>query len=93
MEVIRNVEPKGRFLEKVRELSTKRGIVLIFDECTSGFRENFGGIHQKYLIEPDIAMYGKTLGNGYAITAVVGKKNVMEAAQKTFISSTFGQKE
>ena len=40
MEVIRNVEPKGRFLEKVRELSTKRGIVLIFDECTSGFREN-----------------------------------------------------
>ena len=89
MEVIRNIQPKNRFLENIRELATKKGIVLIFDECTSGFRENFGGIHQKFEIEPDIAMYGKTLGNGYAITAVVGRKDVMQAAQKTFISSTF----
>ena len=89
MEVVRNVKPKNGFLEKVRNLATKKGIVLIFDECTSGFRENFGGLHQKFSIEPDIAMYGKALGNGYAISAVVGKKNVMEAAQKTFISSTF----
>ena len=63
--------------------------VLIFDECTSGFRETFGGIYQKYGVEPDMAMYGKTLGNGYALTAVVGRKSVMEAAQNTFISSTF----
>ena len=77
------------FLQKVRELATKRNIVLIFDECTSGFRETFGGIHQKYGVEPDMAMYGKTLGNGYALTAVVGRKSVMEAAQNTFISSTF----
>mgnify|MGYP001158503533 CR=1 FL=1 len=89
MEVIRNSPPKSDFLRKVKTLSTKKNIVLIFDECTSGFRETFGGIHQKYNIDPDMAMFGKTLGNGYAITAVVGRKEVMEAAQKTFISSTF----
>ena len=89
MEVVRNFGPENNFLQKVRELATKRNIVLIFDECTSGFRETFGGIYQKYGVEPDMAMYGKTLGNGYALTAVVGRKSVMEAAQNTFISSTF----
>jgi len=64
-------------------------IVLIFDECTSGFRETFGGLHLKYGIEPDMAMFGKALGNGYAITATIGRRSVMEAAQSTFISSTF----
>jgi glutamate-1-semialdehyde aminotransferase len=67
----------------------KKNIVLIFDECTTGFRETFGGIYKKYGVEPDMAMYGKTIGNGYALTAVVGKKSVMEAAQTSFISSTF----
>ena len=89
MEVQRNMPPKDNFLGKVRKLATDNNIVLIFDECTSGFRETFGGIFQKYGIEPDIAMFGKTLGNGYAITAVVGKRNVMEVAQISFISSTF----
>jgi len=89
MEVVRNMGPEDDFLQKVRELATQRNVVLIFDECTSGFRETFGGIHKKYNVEPDMAMYGKTLGNGYAITSVVGKREVMEAAQKTFISSTF----
>lgn len=89
MEVVRNFGPEDNFLHKVRELATRKNIVLIFDECTSGFRETFGGIYQKYGVEPDMAMYGKTIGNGYALTAVVGKKSVMEAAQTTFISSTF----
>ena len=89
MEVIRNFEPKDGFLQKVRELATKKNIVLVFDECSSGFRETFGGIFQKYKVEPDMVMFGKTIGNGYALTAIVGKKSVMEAAQKTFISSTF----
>lgn len=89
MEVVRNFGPENDFLHKVRKLATDKNIVLIFDECTSGFRENFGGIYQKYGVEPDMAMYGKTIGNGYALTAVVGKKSVMEAAQNTFISSTF----
>jgi len=89
MEVVRNFGPEDNFLQKVRDLATQKGIVLVFDECTSGFRETFGGIYKKYNVEPDIAMYGKTIGNGYALTAVVGRKSVMEAAQTTFISSTF----
>lgn len=89
MEVIRNMGPEDDFLHKVRKLATERGIVLIFDECTSGFRETFGGIHKKYGVEPDMAMFGKALGNGYAITATIGRREIMEAAQSTFISSTF----
>ena len=86
---MRNNEPKNDFLKKVRNLATKRGIILIFDECSSGFRETFGGIHKKYFVNPDMAMFGKTIGNGYALTAVVGKKEIMKSAEKTFISSTF----
>lgn len=89
MEVVRNVEPKDDFLHKVRALADTNNIVLVFDECTSGFRETFGGLHRKYGVQPDMAVYGKTLGNGYAITAVLGRRSVMEAAQSTFISSTF----
>lgn len=89
MEVSRNFGPKEGFLEGVRDLATKHNCVLIFDECTSGFRETFGGLHKKFGVEPDMAMFGKTLGNGYAISAIVGRKEIMEAAQKTFISSTF----
>lgn len=89
MEVVRNAPPKDNFLHKVRELATARGIVLMFDECSSGFRQTFGGIHKMYDVEPDLAMYGKTMGNGYAINAVIGRREVMEAAQSTFISSTF----
>lgn len=89
MEVVRNHGPQDNFLQKVRQLATDRGIVLIFDECTSGFRETFGGLHKKYGVEPDMAMFGKALGNGYAITATIGRREIMEAAQTTFISSTF----
>lgn len=89
MEVVRNLGPEDDFLHKVRQLATQRGIVLIFDECTSGFRETLGGIHKKYGVEPDMAMFGKALGNGYAITATIGKREIMQAAQSTFISSTF----
>jgi glutamate-1-semialdehyde 2,1-aminomutase len=89
MEVSRNTGPEDGFLQKVRQLATDRNIVLIFDECTSGFRQAFGGLHKLYGVEPDMAMFGKALGNGYAITAVIGKRDIMEAAQSTFISSTF----
>lgn len=89
MEVVRNSGPQDNFLHKVRQLATERGIVLIFDECTSGFRQTFGGLHKLYGVEPDMAMFGKALGNGYAITATIGRRAVMEAAQSTFISSTF----
>ena len=73
----------------MRNLATQNNIVLIFDECTSGFRQTYGGIHKFYNIEPDMAIFGKALGNGYAINAIIGKRNIMEHAQKTFISSTF----
>ena len=89
MEVSRNVEPKDGFLEGVRKIATDNNIVLIFDECTSGFRETFGGLHKKYGVDPDMALFSKALGNGYAISAVIGIQEVMEATQSTFISSTF----
>ena len=89
MEVQRNFLPKKNFLKKIRNLCDKKGIVLIFDECTSGFRETNGGLHKKYNIEPDIAWFGKAMGNGYAITAVIGKESIMDSAQDSFISSTF----
>ena len=89
MEVSRYERPKKGFLESVRKLADENNIILIFDECTSGFRQSFGGLHKVFKVEPDLAMFGKALGNGYAITAVIGKSSIMQAAQKTFISSTF----
>ena len=89
MEVKRNIDPKNNFLKKIRKIASEKNIVLIFDECTSGFRENFGGLHKKYKVNPDMAIFGKSLGNGYAITAIIGRKEVMEEAQNSFISSTF----
>ncbi len=89
MEPQRSSPPAPGFLEGVRDLATKHGVVLIFDECTSGFRRTLGGLHLHLGVEPDIATFGKALGNGYAITAVIGRESVMQAAQTTFISSTF----
>lgn len=89
MEVSRNFEPKDNFLQNIRKLATDKGIVLIFDEITSGFRVTLGGSHLKYGLEPDMAVFGKAMGNGYAISAVVGRKEIMEHAQSSFISSTF----
>tara|TARA_B100001250_G_C19722186_1_gene754366 strand:+ start:19 stop:1320 length:1302 start_codon:yes stop_codon:yes gene_type:complete len=89
MEVFRNKEPENNFLEKVRKLANEKNIVLIFDECTSGFRKNFGGLHKLYGVDPDMAMFAKALGNGFAVSAVIGRKEIMKAAETTFISSTF----
>jgi len=89
MEVCRTSLPDLNFLRQVRKIATKNNIVLIFDECTSGFRRNLGGMHMNYKIYPDMVMFGKALGNGYAITAVVGKKEIMKKAETSFVSSTF----
>ena len=89
MEVSRNERPRDGFLEKVRALASRKGIVLIFDECSSGFRESLGGLHKVYGVEPDMAVFGKAIGNGYALTATIGRREVMQNAQTTFISSTF----
>ncbi len=89
MEVSRSTQPNIKFLKQVRELATKKNIVLIFDECSSGFRQCFGGLHQLININPDMAVFGKALGNGYAITAILGKESIMDSAEKSFISSSF----
>ncbi len=89
MEPFRNKEPEDDFLQEVRKLATDNNIVLIFDEVTAAFRKNFGGLHLTMGVEPDMAVFGKALGNGFAQSAVIGKKEVMEASQKTFISSTY----
>lgn len=83
-------EPKPGFLEGVRALATKYGAVLIFDEIRTGFRLRLGGAQQLYGVTPDLAVLGKGMANGYAISVVTGKAEVMmAAAQKLFISSTF----
>ena len=89
LEIARNELPNKEFLKKLREFCNKKKIILIFDECTSGFRINLGGIHLTTGVSPDLAMFGKAMGNGYAITAILGKRKVMKAAEKSFISSTF----
>ncbi len=89
MEPARDHMPEPGFLEGIRKLADKIGAVLIFDEVTSGFVLNLGGVHATLGVLPDIAVYGKALGNGYPITAVVGTASVMDHAQETFISSTF----
>ena len=89
MEVSRTYKPKNNFLKKIRKIAKQKKIVLIFDECSSGFRECNGGLHKKFGIYPDMAMFGKALGNGYAITSILGRKKIMKAAESTFISSTF----
>lgn len=89
MEPVRHHEPNPGFLEGVRKIADRTGAVLIFDEITSGWRMNLGGIHTRYGVTPDIAVYGKAISNGYPMAAVVGKKEVMEHAQESFISSTY----
>ncbi|MEF2145602.1 MAG: aminotransferase class III-fold pyridoxal phosphate-dependent enzyme [Desulfovibrionaceae bacterium] len=89
MESIRSAEPEPGFLEGVRKLADRTGAVLIVDEVSAGLRLCTGGAHLKLFPQPpDMAVFSKALGNGYAMAAVIGKADVMQAAQKTFISST-----
>jgi glutamate-1-semialdehyde aminotransferase len=88
MEPVRHKEPEEGFLEHIRDVTGRRGIVLVFDEITSGWRMNVGGIHLFYGVSPDMATFAKGLGNGYPMGAVIGRREVMDAAQRSFISST-----
>ena len=89
MEVQRYKSLDIDFLKYIRKTTTDLGIVLIFDEISSGFRVNIGGIHLLYGINPDMAVFGKALGNGFPISTILGKKAVMSSAQDTFISSSY----
>ncbi len=90
MEPIRNLKPKDRFLENVRDLANHYKIPLVFDEITSGFRLSTAGAHKEITnIVPDIAVFSKAMGNGHPIAAVVGTEELMIKAADAFISSTF----
>lgn len=79
--------PEG-YLKALRDLASEIGAVLLFDEITSGYRMCVGGIHRNYGVYPDMAVFAKSMANGYAMSAVMGTEKVMQAAQTTFISST-----
>lgn len=89
MEPLRNDEPKNDFLKQIRKIADRIGAVLIFDEVTIGWRLNIGGAHLKYGVNPDIAVFAKGMSNGFPMAAIIGKKEVMQAAQTTFISSSY----
>jgi glutamate-1-semialdehyde aminotransferase len=89
MEPMRSEMPKDGFLHQVREIANSIGAVLVFDEVTAGWRNNFGGVHLLLGVEPDIAVFAKATSNGYPMGAIIGKSNVMQAAQTSFISSTY----
>ena len=81
--------PSHDFLRAIQKTAKKKGVITISDEITSGWRITDGGVYKTNDFQPDIVVYGKGMGNGYAISSVVGKKDVMNMAQETFISSTF----
>lgn len=89
MEPTRNQHPTNNFLQQAKELAHECGAVLIFDEISAGFRMARGGAHLRYGVTPDIAVFSKALGNGHPIAAVIGRPEVMAAAQESFISSTY----
>lgn len=89
IEPIRNEYPKDGFLTIIREMTKKEGIVFIIDEITAGWRLTAGGAHLKLGVSPDMAVFAKAMSNGYPMAAIIGKSRVMEAAQETFISSTY----
>jgi glutamate-1-semialdehyde aminotransferase len=81
--------PSQEFLSAIQKTAEEKDIVIILDEITSGWRITDGGVYKINGFQSDIVVYGKGMGNGYAISAIVGKKDVMDMAQETFISSTF----
>lgn len=89
MESVRNIEPAEGFWEFIREQTCKDSIALIIDEVTAGWRMNLGGAHLLYGLEPDIAVFAKGMSNGYPMAAVIGKREIMDSAQDSFISSTY----
>jgi glutamate-1-semialdehyde aminotransferase len=89
MEPIRDHEPAPGFLMAVQKITKENDAVLIADEVSSGFRLRTGGAHLLYGLKPDIAVFAKAMSNGYPMAAVIGQEEVMQAAQNTFISSTY----
>ncbi len=89
LEPCRETLPSIKYLKELKRISKKSKCVLIFDEITSGWRLNTGGIHMKLGVYPDLAIFGKTIANGIPMGAILGKKKIMQYAEKTFLSSAF----
>jgi glutamate-1-semialdehyde 2,1-aminomutase len=89
MEPLRSELPPEGYLAGIRKLCDERGVVLIFDEVSSGFRTRLGGIQELVGVTPDMAVFAKAISNGYPMAAVVGKRGVMEPSARMFISSTY----
>ncbi len=89
MEPLRSDEPPAGYLEQVRQLTRQHDVVLIFDEVSTGFRLSAGGVQPYLGVEPDMAVFAKSISNGYPMGAVVGRRAVMEPAAQMFISSTY----
>lgn len=89
IETMRNKKPENGFLNKARKIADETNAVLVFDEISSGFRMTIGGLYRNFGVEPDIVAYAKAMSNGYAMGAVVGRTEVMQSAQESFISSTY----
>lgn len=81
--------PQDNFLQKVKELCKQHGAVLIFDETITGFRFSMGGAQQLFDVTPDLATFGKGMANGYPISAVVGRRDIMMLMEDIFFSGTF----
>jgi len=82
--------PEANFLEEVRALCTKQGSVLIFDETITGFRFSKGGAQELFGVLPDLTTLGKGIANGFPLSAVVGKREIMTEMNEIFFSGTFG---
>ena len=89
LESIRNEDPTNEFVEILQELCSDPDIVVVFDEITAGWRQNIGGAHLLFDFQPDIAVFGKAISNGYPMAAIIGKADCMQCAQESFISSTY----
>lgn len=76
----RAIKPEPGFLEGLRRVSQQYGIVLIFDEIVTGFRLAWGGAQERYGVVPDLACYGKAMAGGYSLSAVVGRADILAAA-------------
>jgi glutamate-1-semialdehyde aminotransferase len=89
MEPSRSFQPKTGFLEGVRRLTSDHGVPLIFDEVVTGFRTARGGAQEYFGVVPDMATFAKCISNGFALGAVAGRRELMEAAVDSFISSVY----
>jgi glutamate-1-semialdehyde 2,1-aminomutase len=90
MEPMNSVSPEPGFLEGVQELTRKFNAILIFDETITGFRFSAGGAQELFGITPDLSTFGKGIANGFPLSAVVGKREIMMEMENVFISGTFG---